>query len=77
MYTVVATNTADGTDVIASTTTSNFTILNITNLLPNVRYSFRVKAVSVVLDVHSPSMFSEAVNFTTGFTRKIIIGQEI
>ena len=65
------TATGNGMMVMARTT-DNSTRLNMTNLLPNVEYEFRVEAVAMVLDVDSPSPLSKPVTATTDVTGAIL-----
>ena len=68
-YIVIATDTADGTTVNASTEDSA-TRLNVTNLLPNTQYQFVVRAVAEVLNVTDIGPVSNSASGTTTFTGK-------
>ena len=64
-YTVIATDVSDGSMVTASTLSNSPARMNITDLQPNVAYSFRVQAVAMALDVSAESEFSNPI---TGMT---------
>ena len=55
----------------AETFISNLTRLNVTDLLPNVTYKFRVQAVALSLDVKNPSMPTGPETETTATTGEI------
>lgn len=58
-----------GVEVTAVTVDmSDATRLNVSGLLPNVEYEFRVRAVAMALDVQSAGLFSESEIRTTGVT---------
>ena len=50
---------------------STLTRLNVTDLLPNVTYEFRVQAVALSLDVKNPSLPSGPETITTATTGEI------
>lgn len=68
-YVVVSTPVSGGPE---ETFISTLTRLNVTGLLPNVEYVFRVQAVAVALEVKNPSMLSEAVSITTETTGEVV-----
>ena len=55
----------------AETFISTPTRLNVTDLLPNVTYEFRVQAVALSLDVKNPSLPSGPETVTTSTTGEI------
>ena len=55
----------------AETFISTLTRLNMTDLLPNVTYKFRVQAVALSLDVKNPSLPSGPETITTATTGEI------
>ena len=55
----------------AETFISTLTRLNVTDLLPNVMYKFRVQAVALSLDVKNPSMPTGPETETTATTGEI------
>ena len=62
-YTVIATNTDDGSIVSGSTTDGREVVreLNLTGLLPGVEYEFRVQAVASERGVDNEGVFSNTV----------------
>ncbi len=58
-YNVLATDTGDGSTVAVSTMDAT-TNTNVTGLLPNTRYEFRVQAVARMLDAANLGMLSSA-----------------
>lgn len=60
--------------VVANTaSTADNSSLNVTGLLPNIEYTFRVQAVASVLGVDSPSELSELAMDTTNISGKLDI----
>ena len=65
-YTVIATNTDDGSIVSGSTTDGGVVRkLNLTGLLPGVEYEFRVQAVASEKGVENEGVFSDPVARST------------